>query len=60
MLVAWLLWIFCVAGGFYMGATALLAMRGGFDAVVAANAALYLGVGIYGLPRLMRLIRSRL
>jgi len=60
MLVAWLLWIFCVAGGFYMGSAALLALRSGFDAVVAANAALYLGVGFYGLPRLLRLVRSRL
>jgi hypothetical protein len=59
MLVAWLLWIFCVAGGFYMGGAALLALGDGFDAVVAASAALYLGVGVYGLPRLLRLVRSR-
>ncbi len=61
MLMAWLLWIFCVVGGFFMGSAALLSLkRSGFDWVLAANAALYLGTGLYGLPRLLRLVRKLL
>lgn len=61
MLVAWLLWILCVAGGFGMGAAALLSLsRTGFDPIITLNAGLYLGIGVYGSPRLLRLIRRSL
>ena len=57
--MVWLLWIFVVGSGGVMGvASALSLATRGFDLVVALNAALYLGVALYGAPRLLRLISN--
>ena len=59
MLVAWLLWILVVVGGFYMGGMSALALsRRGFDLAVAGNALVYLGIAAYGFPRLLKLVRG--
>lgn len=57
MFMAYLLWGFVVVCGFFMGgASAFMLWRNGFEPVVLGNALLYLGCGVYGLPRLMRLL----
>ena len=44
MFMVWLLWIFVVAGGLFMGTASVLSLSSrGLDPVVAANALLYLG-----------------
>lgn len=60
MFMAYLLWGFVVAAGLFMGgaSVAVLATRG-FDLLVAANAVVYLGCAVYGLPRLARLARKQ-
>jgi hypothetical protein len=59
MLMVWLLWILVVGGGFYMGGMSALALeRQGFDLAVAGNAVVYLGTALYGLPRLLKLLRG--
>ena len=59
MLMAYLLWGFVVACGLLMGgASSFILVRHGFDVVVAANAVIYLGCAVYGLPRLIWLIKS--
>jgi hypothetical protein len=61
MFLVWLLWIVVVAGGFFMGGASVLSLlRRGFDIVVAGNALVYLGTAIYGLPRLLKLLRTLL
>ena len=58
MFAAYLFWIFAVVGGFFMGVSALLSlMANGFDPLVAANLVLYGGIGLYAIPRLIRLHR---
>ena len=57
MFMVWLLWIFVVAGGLFMGTASVLSLSSrGADPVVAANALLYLGMAAYGAPRLLRLL----
>ncbi len=57
--MAYLLWIVIVGGGFFLGGGALAAqIEGGFQPVLAANALLYLGCALYGLPRFLKLLRG--
>lgn len=57
--MVWLLWILVVGGGFYMGGMSALALlRQGFDLAVAGNCVVYLGTALYGLPRLLKLLRG--
>ena len=59
MFMAYLLWGFVVACGLFMGgASAIVLASRGFDLLVAGNAVVYLGCAIYGLPRLVRLVRG--
>jgi len=58
MFMAYLLWGFVVACGLFMGgASAIVLVAKGFDLLVLGNAVVYLGCAIYGLPRLVRLVR---
>jgi hypothetical protein len=57
--MVWLLWIFVVGGGLFMGVASVISLANrGLDLVVAANALLYLGTAAYGAPRLLRLISN--
>ena len=59
MFMAYLLWGFVVAAGLFMGgASSIVLASKGFDLLVAGNAVIYLGCAVYGLPRLMRLVRK--
>lgn len=59
MWMLWLLWGIVVAGGFFMGGGAALALsRRGFDLALALNAVLYTACALYGLPKLLRLFRA--
>ncbi|MEO8501588.1 MAG: hypothetical protein ABI565_11785 [Vicinamibacteria bacterium] len=59
MFMAYLLWGFVVASGLFMGgASSVMLFRNGFDLLVAGNALVYLGCAVYGLPRLLRLVRK--
>jgi hypothetical protein len=58
MFAAYLFWIFAIVGGLFMGGAALLSMlQRGFDTLVAVNSAVYGGVGLYAVPRLIKLYR---
>lgn len=60
MFVVYLLWITFVAGGFFMGVAAILAMQEhGFSVGVALNALCYLAVALYGLPKLFKFVFKR-
>jgi hypothetical protein len=60
MWMLWLLWGTLALGGLFMGGGAALALRAqGFDLALALNAALYLGCGLYALPRLLKLFAGR-
>ena len=57
MFVVYLLWITFVAGGLFMGIVAILFMQEhGFSIAVALNALCYLGVALYGLPKLFKFV----
>lgn len=57
--MVWLLWIFVVGGGLFMGVASVMSLANrGLDLVVAANALLYLGTAAYGAPRLLRLVSN--
>jgi hypothetical protein len=59
MFAAYLFWIFAVVGGLFMGGAALLSIvQRGFDTLVAANLLLYAGIGLYAVPRLIRMHRK--
>jgi hypothetical protein len=59
MFMAYLLWGFVVASGLFMGgASTIVLFRDGLDLVVFANAVVYLGCAVYGLPRFIRLVRK--
>ena len=59
LFMVWLLWIFVVGGGAFMGGASVISLvNRGFDLVVAANALLYLGTAAYGAPRLLRLVSN--
>ncbi len=61
MLLMYVLWIVFVFGGAFMGVAAILAMRQqGATAGLIANAIVYLGFALYGVPKLLKLVvRSR-
>jgi hypothetical protein len=60
MWMVWLLWSTIVLGGLFMSGGALLALRAhGFDLALALNAAMYLGCGLYALPRFLKLFSGR-
>ncbi len=57
--MAYLLWIVFVVGGAYMGGGAVWSqVESGFDPVLAGSAVLYLGCALYGLPKLVALLRG--
>jgi len=60
MFVVYLLWITFVAGGLFVGIAAILFMQdNGFSIAVALNALCYLGIALYGLPKLYTFIFKR-
>ena len=60
MFVVYLLWITFVAGGLFMGIVAIQFMQeNGFSIGVLLNAVLYLGVALYGLPKLYKFVFKR-
>jgi len=60
MFVVYLLWITFVAGGLFVGIAAILFMHdNGFSIAVALNALCYLGIALYGLPKLYTFIFKR-
>lgn len=60
MFMAYLLWGFVVACGLFMGgASSIMLVSKGFDLLVAGNALVYLGCAVYGLPRLVKLVRKQ-
>ena len=60
MFVVYLLWITFVAGGLFMGIAAVLTMQEhGFSIGVLLNAVGYLGIALYGLPKLYKFVFKR-
>ena len=60
MFVVYLLWITFVAGGLFMGVNAILFMQEhGFSIAVLLNALCYLGIALYGLPKLYKFVFKR-
>ena len=60
MFVVYLLWITFVAGGLFMGIAAILFMQEqGFSVSVLLNAICYLGIALYGLPKLYKFVFKR-
>ena len=60
MFVVYLLWITFVAGGAFMGVLAILALQTqGFSLAVLLNAVCYLGIALYGLPKLYKFVFKR-
>ena len=60
MFVVYLLWITFVAGGLFIGIAAILFMQeNGFSILVALNALCYLGIALYGLPKLYKFVFKR-
>jgi len=60
MFVVYLLWITFVAGGLFVGIAAILFMQdNGFSIAVALNALCYLGIALYGLPKLYKFVFKR-
>jgi hypothetical protein len=60
MFVVYLLWITFVAGGLFMGIAAIAFMQEhGFGIGVALNALCYLGIALYGLPKLYKFVFKR-
>jgi hypothetical protein len=60
MFVVYLLWITFVTGGLFMGVVAILDMQAnGFSIGVALNALCYIGIALYGVPKLFKFIFKR-
>jgi len=60
MFVVYLLWITFVLGGAFMGVAAILHLNEhGFDVGVLLNAVVFLGIALYGLPKLYRFVFRR-
>ncbi|MEE4271745.1 MAG: hypothetical protein V2I67_08725 [Thermoanaerobaculales bacterium] len=60
MFVVYLLWVTFVAGGLFVGIAAILFMQdNGFSIAVALNALCYLGIALYGLPKLYKFVFKR-
>jgi hypothetical protein len=60
MFVVYLLWITFVAGGLFMGINAILTLQEhGFSIAVLLNALCYLGIALYGVPKLYKFVFKR-
>ena len=60
MFLVYLLWITFVGGGLFMGVAAALFMQEhGFSFAVLLNALCYLGIALYGLPKLFKYVFKR-
>ena len=60
MFVVYLLWITFVLGGAFMGVSAILHLsQHGFHVGVLLNAIVFLGIALYGLPKLYRFVFRR-
>jgi hypothetical protein len=60
MHLLYLMWIVFVFGGAFMGVGAILAIgREGFAWSLLANAVVYLGFALYGVPKLFKLLFKR-
>lgn len=60
MFVVYLLWVTFVLGGAFMGVTAILHLdEHGFDLGVLLNAVVFLGIALYGLPKLYKFVFKR-
>ncbi len=60
MFMLYLLWITIVCGGLFMSGGAVKTMLAqGFDLALLANAVLYGGCALYGLPRLIKLVTGK-
>ena len=60
MFLVYLLWVTFVAGGLFMGITAIVTMQEqGFSIAVLLNALCYLGIALYGLPKLYKFVFKR-
>lgn len=60
MFVVFLLWITFVLGGAFMGVSAILHMNEqGFSVGVFLNAVVFLGIALYGLPKLLKFVVRR-
>ena len=60
MFMVYLLWVTFVAGGAFMGINAILFMQDhGFSFAVLLNAVFYLGIALYGVPKLYKFVFKR-
>ncbi len=60
MFVVYLLWIVFVSCGAFMGISAIQAIReDGFAWSLLLNAVLFLGIALYGVPKLIKLVLAR-
>lgn len=60
MFVVYLLWVTFVLGGAFMGVSAVRHLsQYGFQLSVLLNAVVYLGIALYGIPKLYRLVFKR-
>lgn len=60
MFVVWFFWLFVLSGGLYMGLMAVAAsLQTGFSLVNVLNVVVYLGCGLYAIPRVWRLLTTR-
>lgn len=60
MFVVYLLWVTFVLGGAFMGITAIQHLnQEGFQLNVLLSAVVYLGIALYGVPKLYRLVFKR-
>ena len=60
MFVVYLLWVTFVVCGLFMGIAAILFMQEhGFSISVGLNALCYLGIALYGLPKLYKFVFKR-
>lgn len=60
MFVVYLLWVTFVLGGAFMGVSAVRALsERGLEIGVLLSAIVYLGIALYGLPKLYRFVFKR-
>jgi hypothetical protein len=60
MFVVYLLWVTFVVGGAFMGISAIgLLAQQGFDVGIFLNAVVFLGIALYGVPKLYKFVFKR-
>ena len=60
MLMVYVLWVTFVFGGAYMGFNAVRVLsQQGFELAVFLNAVVYLGIALYGVPKLYKFVFRR-